>query len=595
MSVLGAPGTAAATSTKPRSRKKRAAPKGFTIDGERYTTVKRLGQGSYGTVEKVEDPEGNEYAVKRVEYKKGRGVYPDIIKEMDILKRFGHHPNVIGLCGYAWRDRDFLVLMEYGGMPLHRFVRVADEGERLAIVPVVAWQLATALAHLHRCGVAHRDLKPDNVLIQEYELADGRLVPYVRVCDFGLSKHMALKRNTPKTSTLWYRAPENLMKLSHYDHKIDVWALGCVLYEFVTGDVLFQGANSHAVMLKILSCLGPVSEATSDRLQLDRLKRPKRWRKHLTKSMPDKQLDALIRHMLEVNPATRPSARQVLDHAYFRAPRHAGSIERVVGFLRDEEAHRHECTRDEEAHRRECARDDETLAGREEPVASGVVQYSPDVRRALVQWLLKLQRADRDDTHPQTVFLAIELFDDVMSRWGPIEADTELKHVAIVCLNLASKYLESGLDLEFVYLWNNERFYRAQGVPRRHVPTPTADDLETFVVALDRCEQRCLRLLDFCIGGRHTALDRAQGNYPHACQLALQQSEPDSPEVARPETPRPATAQPARKLSAKNDRRVGLAQSRLAQSRSASCPSAQLRAHVAKQYSPPRPRSLSPE
>ena len=114
-------------------------PKKLTIDGQDLIIVKTLGQGAYGLVEKVEDKEGHSYAIKRVEFHADKGVYADIIKEMDILRRFSSHPNIIGLCGYAWRDKEFIVLMEYGGTPLHRYIGNVEYAERMELLPMIMW------------------------------------------------------------------------------------------------------------------------------------------------------------------------------------------------------------------------------------------------------------------------------------------------------------------------------------------------------------------------------------------------------------------------------------------------------------------------
>ena len=485
------------------------------IDGQDFTIIKQLGKGAYGTVEKVEDEEGYSFAIKRVEFKPSRGVYADIIKEMDILRRFASHPNVIGLCGYAWGDREFVVLMEYGGMPLHRYISNVEYHERMDALPMVMWQILSALTFLHDCGICHRDVKPDNILVQEFEEDDGFIIPYLRLCDFGLSKNMALKRNTPKTSTLWYRAPENLQKLERYGYKIDVWAAGCILYEYITGDVLFEGNNSNQCLLKIISSLGPLSDRTYSRLQIDRSKLPRRYRKHTMKPIDNGAAKRIMLCMLTVDPGSRPNARELLQDDFFKRPVARQNVKRIETFINEE---------------REIREADQTDMQMQNPyplVANPA--YNAEVRRALVKWLLEIQQADKDETHPQTVFLGIELFDDVMSKWGPLDSDSDLKYIALTCLNIASKYLELGLDLDFVYSWNHKKFHEHQGVPRCKIPEPKDKEIDDYIVSLNSYEQRGLMLLDFRIGGRKTALDRNGGNYIKACSDAMTYRTPEPP------------------------------------------------------------------
>jgi serine/threonine protein kinase len=486
---------------KRNKNKKNPKDKFVNIQGNEYKVIKTLGQGAYGKVDKVEDDEGYPFAIKRVEFHQDKGVYADIIKEMDILMRFSAHPNVIGLCGYAWDTKEFIVLMEYGGTPLHKYISNVDYNERMQVLPMVMWQIMSALDYLHNCGICHRDIKPDNILVEEFIENDGVILPHLRLCDFGLSKNMALKRNTPKTSTLWYRAPENLQKLDRYGYKIDVWAAGCLLYEYITGDVLFECDSSSSCLLKIISSLGPLSDQTYSRLRIDKSHLPKRMRRHIIKPIADSEAERLMYRMLTVDPEARPTAAQILEDNYFNI--HRDKVERITTFIAEEKRARENDVRAEGA-----------------PIVPNPA-YTPEIRRALVNWLLEIQVADRDETHPQTVFLGIELFDDVMSKWGPIRNESDLKYIALTCFNLASKYLELGLDLDFVYCWNNRKFHDSQGVPPSKVKEPSEAEIDDYILTLNGYEQRCLMLLDFRIGGRPTALDKNQGDYRKAKNTVL--------------------------------------------------------------------------
>jgi serine/threonine protein kinase len=487
---------------KKRKNKKNPKDKYINIQGNDYKIIKVLGQGAYGTVEKVEDDENYPYAIKRVEFQQDKGVYADIIKEMDILMRFSGHPNVIGLCGYAWNNKEFIVLMEYGGLPLHKYISNVDYEERMELLPMVMWQIMSALSYLHSCGICHRDVKPDNILVEEFIEDDGVIIPHLRLCDFGLSKNMALKRNTPKTSTLWYRAPENLQKLDRYGYKIDVWAAGCLLYEYITGDVLFESESSSSCLMKIISSLGPLSDQTYSRLRIDKSLLPKRMRRHVIKPIADTDAERMMYRMLTVDPDARPTALEILDDNFFVINR--AKVDRMKVFVAEEKTARE---KDVEKQRIENAE------------ATPIIpnpSYTAEIRKALINWLLEIQVADRDETHPQTVFLGIELFDEVMSKWGPIKNESDLKYIALTCFNLSSKYLEMGLDLDFIYCWNHRKFHESQGVPPSKVKEPSDNEIDDYILTLNGYEQRCLMLLDFRIGGRQTALDKNQGDYKKA-------------------------------------------------------------------------------
>ena len=511
MTTLGDPAAAPTIVGPPKKKKsKRSRRKEpdepethITINDEEFEIIRDLGKGAYGNVQKIRDKDGTDYALKRVAFSASHGVPSDVIKEIDILRRFSVHPNIIGLYDYAWRKNEFLVLLEYGGMPLHRYIERVDRAERLQMLPMLFWQLLHALDYLHEHEICHRDVKPDNVLIEEFEVgASGRVIPYARLCDFGLSKHMVLKRNTPKISTLWYRAPENLQCLERYTYKVDVWAMGCVLYEYVTGEVLFMCNSKKEALKQIISCLGPLSDITYSRLHIDRKSLPRRWRKHSMRPIEDAKLKTLIQWMLTVDSEARPTIKDVLSDDYFFS--HPRDIRAIKEFVDEEE---------EERRRAEEAAAQITVEDQPCPA------FTPAVRKALVKWILKIQRIDDEEIQPQTAFIAVELFDEIMRKWGELDDQSDLKYIALTALNIAAKYMGYGLDLAFIYCWNYQSYHQSQGT--KNPKEPSAEEIAEYEETINSFEYRCLFLLDFRIGGRHTALDRNEGNYQRACNEAI--------------------------------------------------------------------------
>ena len=100
-------------------------------------------------------------------------------------------------------------------------------------------QLGLALAHCHARGVVHRDVKPNNVLIDDNGV--------VRLADFGFSRRVLGQQDSRVLSqsvcTPWYTSPEVLLGMSDYGPGVDLWATGCVLWELATGERLFQGQS----------------------------------------------------------------------------------------------------------------------------------------------------------------------------------------------------------------------------------------------------------------------------------------------------------------------------------------------------------------
>merc|ERR1712173_373345 len=99
----------------------------------------------------------------------------------------------------------------------------------------MGWQICSAMDACHKNRIVHRDLKPVNILVSE----NGERI---KVADFGLAREHGLPVSelTREVVTLWYRSPEVLMGSNHYNGGIDMWAVGCMLWEILTGDALFQ-------------------------------------------------------------------------------------------------------------------------------------------------------------------------------------------------------------------------------------------------------------------------------------------------------------------------------------------------------------------
>lgn len=473
------------------------------IDGKYFYKIKMLGKGAYGKVFKVKDENNSMYAVKKIAYNEREGVYADIIKEMDFLRRFTNHPNIIQLCGYKWDNHVFTVLMEFGGMPLHKFIDEYKYEYRLKMLPKVLWQLFSTLEYIHQQNMCHRDIKPDNILIEEYPLYDkqpddqninndfSNFDVHVKLCDFGLSKSLMLKRNTPKTSTLWYRAPENLAQLKEYTTKIDIWAMGCVIYEYCTDEVLFEGNTTKDTLIKVLKTLEPISDDDYKSLHLSKSKIPKTWRKYRMSPIKDKQLQKLMMKCLTINPKNRPSAIELLQDEYFTSKGY--TITELQNKLLPNKLIKDEY---------DSTQNIPTLLKN---------NYNSQIRKDVLDWLFNVSNLEGTELKAHTVFLGIEIFDRVMQKWDKtIDQPNQLKYISVACLDIASKFLEIySVDLELVYEHNNKQHYTKilseyeydpSSFDRRpQVPKITREDMKEFVVKVNKYEQKILFLLDFVV------------------------------------------------------------------------------------------------
>jgi serine/threonine protein kinase len=194
-----------------------------------------------------------------------------------------HHPGIVGVLdvGVSEDGRAYVVMERLIGEPLSARVRRGKLAESKVLV--FARQIASALAATHAAGVIHRDLKPENLyVVPDPDVPGGERV---KVLDFGI----ALRDHDGRERTLTgvvlgtpqYMAPEQLDGTGSMDPRVDVFALGVVMYQMVTGQLPFSGANTEQVLAEQAFCaptpaasLAPVSHALSTIIDRCLAKRP---------------------------------------------------------------------------------------------------------------------------------------------------------------------------------------------------------------------------------------------------------------------------------------------------------------------------------
>lgn len=257
-----------------------------------------LGQGAFAVVKKaIERTTGNFYAVKIIDKKKVMsGVAVE--REIDILKKLKHE-FIVGLKDFFEDGNNYYLIMDLvSGGDLMDFVTnngpIPEEPAR-----EITRQVLCALQYVHSLGISHRDIKPDNVLIAQDEPV------IVRISDFGLAK-LTKSGSSLQTfcGTLAYLAPE-IMRKKHsetsrsaiYSNKVDIWSVGCMLYVILTGYLPFNNNTQYALYQSVLSgnfCMEPLIEAKVSKPCLE-----------------------FLRYVLDVDPNTRPSSEQALQHPWF--------------------------------------------------------------------------------------------------------------------------------------------------------------------------------------------------------------------------------------------------------------------------------------
>ncbi len=221
-----------------------------TLMKDKIQKLKTLGEGSYSKVYKVRYSSSMIYAMKKG-HKEQEGLSFSYIREISILT-VTNHKNIISLKGIN-PDNEQL-FMECMNMDLNTYIH-DNPSQNIQIK--ITKDLCEGLAYLHDLGIMHRDIKPGNILISGVN--DNITAKYA---DFGISRMITSGKNiSDGVCTLWYRPPEVLLG-DKYDQRVDIWALGCSLYQMFTRKPLFPGDSEIDQLFKIFRCFGTPNENT---------------------------------------------------------------------------------------------------------------------------------------------------------------------------------------------------------------------------------------------------------------------------------------------------------------------------------------------
>ncbi|KAL0737545.1 hypothetical protein Bca4012_013755 [Brassica carinata] len=222
---------------------------GELIDG-RYEVIATHGKGVFSTVVRAKDlkagpAEPEEVAIKIIRnnetmHKAGQ-TEVQILKKLAGADRDDKRHCVRLLSSFKYRNHLCLVF-ESLHLNLRELLKKFGRniGLKLSAVRSYSKQLFIALKHLKNCGVLHCDIKPDNMLVNENKTV-------LKLCDFGNAMFAGKNEVTPYLVSRFYRSPEIILGLA-YDHPLDIWSVGCCLYELYCGKVLFPGATNNDML-----------------------------------------------------------------------------------------------------------------------------------------------------------------------------------------------------------------------------------------------------------------------------------------------------------------------------------------------------------
>uniref|UniRef100_A0A8C5MAI6 Serine/threonine-protein kinase PRP4 homolog n=1 Tax=Leptobrachium leishanense TaxID=445787 RepID=A0A8C5MAI6_9ANUR len=320
---------------------------------KRYNVYGYTGQGVFSNVVRARDMAraNQEVAVKII--RNNELMQKTGLKELEFLKKLNDADpddkfHCLRLFRHFYHKQHLCLVFEPLSMNLREVLKKygKDVGLHIKAVRSYSQQLFLALKLLKRCNILHADIKPDNILVNESKTI-------LKLCDFGSASHVADNDITPYLVSRFYRAPEIIIG-KMYDYGIDMWSVGCTLYELYTGKILFPGkTNNHMLKLAmdlkgkmpnkmirkgvfkdqhfdsnlnfmyievdkvterekvtVLSTINPTKDLLADLIGCQRLPEEQRKKVH--------QLKDLLDQILMLDPAKRISINQALQHSFIQ-------------------------------------------------------------------------------------------------------------------------------------------------------------------------------------------------------------------------------------------------------------------------------------
>ncbi|KAM4701609.1 mitogen-activated protein kinase 14 isoform 2-T2 [Discoglossus pictus] len=287
---------------------------------ERYQNLTPVGSGAYGSVcSSFDSKTGLRVAVKKLSRPFQSIIHAKrTYRELRLLKHMKHE-NVIGLLDVFTPAKSFeefndvYLVTHLMGADLNNIVKcqkLTDDHVQFLI-----YQILRGLKYIHSADIIHRDLKPSNLAVNE----DCEL----KILDFGLARHTD-EEMTGYVATRWYRAPEIMLNWMHYNQTVDIWSVGCIMAELLTGRTLFPGTDHINQLQQIMRLTGTPPSYLINRM-------PSHEARNYIQSLPympkmsfedvflgaNPQAVDLLEKMLVLDTDKRITASEALAHPYF--------------------------------------------------------------------------------------------------------------------------------------------------------------------------------------------------------------------------------------------------------------------------------------
>ncbi|XP_028967676.1 serine/threonine-protein kinase ICK [Galendromus occidentalis] len=284
---------------------------------KRYRVLHQVGDGTFGSVHlAVSEETGDKVAIKKMKKKYYSWEECMNLREVKSLQKLSH-VNLIKLKEVIREDNTLYFVFEYMKENLYQLIKDREKPFAEPVIRNIIQQIFQGLAFMHKHGFFHRDIKPENLLCMGPDT--------IKIADFGLAREIRSRPPyTDYVSTRWYRAPEILLRSTHYSSPIDIWAVGCIFSELYTLQPLFPGRSEIDQIFRICSVLGtPDKRDWPEGYQLAtgmNFRFPQFTEMTLESIVPNCSAEgiSLLRDMLRWNPSRRPTATAALRYPYFR-------------------------------------------------------------------------------------------------------------------------------------------------------------------------------------------------------------------------------------------------------------------------------------
>ena len=247
-------------------------------------------------------------------------------RELSIMQEL-NHPNIIFLKGYYYTEspehkNEFYlnVVMDYIPQTLSNLISHNRHYRKKfpdVLIKLYSYQMLKAIGYLHSLGICHRDIKPQNVLINEEDYT-------LKLCDFGCAKHLVKgEPNIAYICSRYFRPPELILGCTDYTTQVDVWSVGCVIAELCLSRSIFPGKTSEDQLLEIMKILGsPTKEELINmngkykNIKMEKIPK-KSWNEFFKDYNNDPLYVDLVSKLLVYEPETRLGPYKALCHPYF--------------------------------------------------------------------------------------------------------------------------------------------------------------------------------------------------------------------------------------------------------------------------------------